>query len=109
MKYHLEKGTLHDEKLSALAESFGITNFKLDRDKWLTRERSILARLRSSPFFQIKELVVWEKEELDAVLEITKRARNIRYNPETQSWERRVLTEWRVPIRTNRGGYGAWR
>ena len=30
MNFHLEQGALHEQELSALATSFGITNFKLD-------------------------------------------------------------------------------
>lgn len=103
MNFHLEQGALHEQELSALAESFGITNFKLDRTKWLARERAILARLRSKPFFQIKELVVWELEEMDPILSGNKYAKNLRYDRETQTWERRVLTEWKVNVPTRKG------
>lgn len=103
MKYHLQQGALHEKELAALGASFGITNFKLDRSKWLTREQAILARLRAKPFFQIKELVVWELEYMDEILPENKYARNIRFVPSTQSWERRVLTEWRVHVPTRKG------
>jgi hypothetical protein len=103
MNFHLEQGALHEQELAALAESFGITNFKLDKTKWLIREKAILARLRAKPFFQVKELVIWEKEEMDPILPSNKYAKNLRYDRETQSWERRVLTEWKVNVPTRKG------
>ncbi len=115
MKYQLETGALHEEQLAALADSFRITNFKLDRETWLIKEKVILARLNSKPIIQIKELVVWEIEELSPNLSGSKNdelslllggskySRNIRYNREADSWERRVLTEWRVHVLKRNG------
>ncbi|MGK0238889.1 MAG: hypothetical protein ACKVGW_04255 [Verrucomicrobiia bacterium] len=100
MNFYLENGVLHEQELIALAESFKITNFKLDRANWMVREKAILRRLQKAPFFQIKELIVWEKEEMDSRLPDNKYARNLRYNPVNASWERRVLTEWKVPVVT---------
>lgn len=100
MNFYLENGVLHERELIALAESFKITNFKLDRTNWMVREKAILTRLQQAPFFQIKELVIWEKEEMDSTLPDNKYARNLRYNPVNASWDRRVLTEWKVPVVT---------
>lgn len=96
MNFYLTQGVQHERELSALAESFGITRFSMDRSRWMVREKAILQRLDKEPFFQIKELVIWEKEYLDEDLPDNKWAKNIRYNWDTQSWERRVLTEWDV-------------
>ena len=96
MNFYLTQGVQHERELSALAESFGITRFSMDRSRWMVREKAILQRLHNEPFFLIKELVIWEKEYLDEDLPDNKWAKNIRYNWETQSWERRVLTDWDV-------------
>ncbi len=100
MNFYLEQGVHHERELIELAESFGITNFQMDRSNWMVREKAILRRLSQEPFFQIKELVVWEKEEMGRSLPDNKWARNIRFNEETDSWERRVLTDWRVNVPT---------
>lgn len=100
MNFYLEQGVFHERELIALAESFGITNFEMNRSNWMVREKAILTRLSQEPFFQIKELVVWEKEEMGRSLPDNKWARNVRFNEETNSWERRVLTEWRVNTAT---------
>lgn len=96
MNFYLTQGVQHEQELAALAESFGITRFSMDRSRWMVREKAILQRLHNEPFFQIKELVIWEKEYLDEDLPDNKWAKNIRYNWDTQSWERRVLTQWNV-------------
>ena len=107
MNFYLTQGVQHERELSALAESFGITRFAMDRSRWMVREKAILQRLVKEPFFQIKELVIWEKEYLDENLPDNKWAKNIRLNPVTQSWERRVLTEWNVnTVRVTRWNNG---
>ena len=65
MNFYLTQGVQHERELSALAESFGITRFSMDRSRWMVREKAILQRLHNEPFFLIKELVIWEKEYLD--------------------------------------------
>ncbi len=100
MNFYLETGGAHERELIALAESFGIRNFKMNRDNWMVREQAILTRLSKEPFFQIKELVVWEKEEMNGSLPDNKWAKHVRRNPETNEWERRVLTDWRVFVPT---------
>ena len=107
MNFYLTQGVQHEKELAALAESFGIARFQMDRSRWLVREKAILKRLDSEPFFQIKELVIWEKEYLDEDLPDNKWAKNIRYNWDRQSWERRVLTEWDVnTVRVTRWNNG---
>ncbi len=100
MQFQMTQGVLHANKLGSLAESFGIKGFRIDDEQWLKKERTILARLHAKPFFQIKEIVVWEKEQLsERALRGNPRARHLRFNVDSLSWERRVLTEWEVVIR----------
>ncbi len=100
----MSSGLFHLDKLAGLADSFGIRGFKIDKREWLKKERVILQRLRSKPFFQIEEIVVWEKEHLSEIaLRDNIRAKNIRFNPSTLQWERRVLTKWIVDIPTRKG------
>ena len=101
MNYQMSEGISHAQKLGGLAKLFGIKGFRLESDTWLRKERTILARLRDKPFFKIKEIVVWEEDELSAIaLRGNERGKNLRFNGETDSWERRVLTEWEVNIRS---------
>jgi len=103
MEVHMTKGIEHTKKLGDLADSFGIKRFMVEDDSWFLKERRILARLRKEPFFQIKELVVWHRDELSSIgLRGNERAKNLRFNPEILDWERRVLTEWEVNIRTRK-------
>ena len=99
MNLRTEAGDVMEAELKALTESFGIKNFKADRSQWLKRERSILHRLNTKPFFRIDALVVWDLDRLNEMLPEMpkgKYAKNIRYNEETKTWERRVLTKWNV-------------
>ncbi len=101
MEHQMTIGIEHTKRLGELAATFGIKNFKVEDDSWFLKERRILARLREKPFFQIKELVVWHQEELSEIaLRGNERGKNIRFNPDTLSWERRVLTEWEVNVRS---------
>ena len=99
MNLRTQAGLAIEKQLQELTESFGMRNFKADRKEWLTRERSILYRLNTKPFFRIEALIVWDLDKLNKMLPNrpqTKYAKNIRYNEETQTWERRVLTRWEV-------------
>ena len=101
MEHQMTIGIEHTKRLGELAAAFGIKNFKVEDESWFLKERRILARLREKPFFQIKELVVWHEEELSEIaLRGNERGKNIRFSPDTLSWERRVLTEWEVNVRT---------
>jgi len=100
MTVQMRIGKEHARRLSELAKTFNIRGFSIDEDSWLQKERTILARLREKPFFQIKEIVVWEKEGLSAIaLRDNPRAQHLRFDPETLEWQRRVLTRWEVNIR----------
>lgn len=99
MNFRTKAGLAIEKQLQELAESFGIRNFKADRTQWLTRERSVLYRLNTKPFFRIEALIVWDLDKLNRMLPSrpqSKYAVNIRYDEETQSWQRRVLTRWEV-------------
>ena len=103
MAFQMTQGITHGRKLTVLADAFGIKGFELDDESWLRKERTILARLRAKPFFQIKEIIVWEKEGLsERALRGNRLAQNLRFNPDSLTWERRVLTEWEVAIRNKR-------
>lgn len=99
MNLRAEAGLAIEEELKTLTKSFGIRNFKADKSQWLTRERAILHRLNTKPFFRIEALVVWDRDQLDSMLPYkpeTEFAKDIRFNEETDTWERRVLTRWEV-------------
>lgn len=99
MNLRTKAGDVMEAELKAMTESFGIKNFKADRSQWLKRERSILHRLNTKPFFRIDALVVWDLDRLNEMLPEMpkgKYAKDIRYNEETKTWERRVLTKWNV-------------
>lgn len=88
----------HIERLATLAASFGWEGFKVDGPH-LTREIAIFQRMIKDPFFTIDEIVVWDARELAMrgnQLPDNKYAKNIRFNEETEKWERRVLTKWNV-------------
>ena len=103
MAFQMTQGIAHGRKLTVLADAFGIKGFELDDESWLRKERTILARLRAKPFFQIKEIIVWEKEGLsERALRGSRLAQNLRFNPDSLIWERRVLTEWEVAIRNKK-------
>ena len=42
MNFYLTQGVQHERELSALAESFGITRFSMDRSRWMVRELSLI-------------------------------------------------------------------
>ena len=103
MAFQMTQGVAHGRKLAGLADAFGIKGFELDDESWLRKERTILARLRAKPFFQIKEIIVWEKEGLsERALRGNRLAQDLRFHPDSLTWVRRVLTEWEVVIRNNR-------
>lgn len=99
MNLRTEAGLAIEKELQSLTESFGIRNFKADRSEWLTRERAILYRLNTKPFFRIEALIVWDLDKLNKMLPHrpeSKYAKDIRFNEEAETWERRVLTRWEV-------------
>ena len=112
LNFRLEDGKAFVTDLTELAESFGITHFKVNHDNWLRREIAIVQRLSQDPFFKIEALVAWDLHKLNRDLPSMPRsifAKDIRYNEMKKIWERRVTTEWRVSHRTvtkNRKKYG---
>lgn len=101
MAFQMTQGVRHGKQLSELAKTFGIKGFYLDKENWLKKEKTILSRLNDKPFFKIKELVVWEREELSGIaIRDNERGKNLKFNTDTLKWERRVLTEWEVNIRS---------
>ncbi|MDA0349634.1 MAG: hypothetical protein O3C43_14155 [Verrucomicrobia bacterium] len=103
LNFRLEDGKAFVSELTELAESFGITHFKVNHDNWLRREIAIVQRLSQDPFFKIEALVAWDLDRLNRNLPsmpTSKFATDIRYNETKEIWERRVTTEWRVSHRT---------
>lgn len=99
LKLRLKLGEEFEQEMQARAEAFEFKPFKLDRDNWLTRERSIVSRLIKKPFFIIKSLVAWDIDQLNEMAPTkpaSKFADDIRFNSETQQWERRMMAEWNV-------------
>ena len=68
MNLRTQAGLGIEKHLQELTESFDIRNFKADRSQWLTRERSILYRLNTKPFFRIEALIVWDLDRLNKML-----------------------------------------
>jgi len=104
MKYRLELGSRFEDEVNALCGLFGFDPFKLDRSTWLSRERAIVTRLIKEPFFRIDALVVWDLDQLNAMAPNKPRNRyaaDLRYLPETKTWERRILTDWVVTFARN--------
>jgi hypothetical protein len=102
LNFRLKDGKEFETELKDLAESFGITNFKINHDNWLKRETAIVQRLIQDPFFKIEALVAWDLDELNRDLPLMPRsdyAEDIRYNKKKSIWERRVTTEWKVSYR----------
>ncbi len=96
---YLIEGRKFSKDLATLADSFGIRNFRLNKETRRLRERSILYRLSTKPFFRINALIVWDRDRLDQMypaLPQSKYVRDIRFNPSTEVWERRVTTRWEV-------------
>ena len=96
---YLIEGRKFSKDLAELADSFGIKNFRLNKERWRLKERSILYRLSTKPFFRINALIVWDKDRLEQMfptLPESKYVRDIRFNPSTEVWERRVTTRWEV-------------
>lgn len=99
LQTHIKSAEPLKERLHGLLESFGFEGkIRLERPR-LTREMAIFNRMMRDPFFKIEELVVWDLNGLrinDNTLPNNKYARHIRFNEETQKWERRVIAKWKV-------------
>ncbi len=104
MRYRLDLGTRFENEMNALCRAFEFQAFELDRSTWLSRERSIVTRLIREPFFRIQALVVWDLDKLNPMAPgkpRNKYAADIRYNPDSKTWERRILTDWSVTFVRN--------
>jgi hypothetical protein len=104
MRYLL--GRNFEREVNQLSAEFGFSEFALDHKSWLMRERSILSRLVREPFFEIKTIVVWDLDRLrqdPAAKPDNKYARDIRADPETGRWERRITATWDVFFARNGG------
>ena len=96
---YLTEGRQFSKDLAALADSFGIRNFRINKENWRLKERSILYRLSTKPFFRINALIVWDQDKLERMLPTlpeTEYTRDIRYNHAKQIWERRITTRWEI-------------
>lgn len=103
MQFRLKDASGFEEDLAALAKTFGIKGFNIDTQNWFSIEKIILDRLRAKPFFLIKELVIWDRDDLKLNLPSTKYSDHIRFNSERKEWERRVLTTWKVDNYNHQG------
>lgn len=99
LQFRVKLGREFEREMGRLSASFGFGEFTLDHATWLRRERAIITRLIREPFFKIKALVVWDLDRLKQMAPAkpdTKYAGDIRFNPESARWERRVTTRWDV-------------
>lgn len=99
LKFRIKLGNDFKQEMGKLSESFGFGRFELDDTHWLRRERSIITRLIKEPFFKIKALVAWDLDRLNKMAPNkpdSKYASDIRFNPESRTWERRIIDRWDV-------------
>jgi hypothetical protein len=102
MKQQLVISTRMSGDVEELCNTFGITSFKRkDRNSLMPIEKAITMRLLKDPFFIIEGLIVWDLDRLNGRNGNRPRSKfsdDIRYNPETEEWERRVTTRWEASI-----------
>jgi hypothetical protein len=99
MQFRLQLGKDFEREMGQLSAAFGFGRFTLDHSTWLRRERAIITRLIREPFFKIKALIVWDLDRLQSMAPHrpdSKYAADIRYNAQTQHWERRITARWDV-------------
>lgn len=99
LQFRLQLGRQFEQEMGRLSASFGFGRFALDHSNWLRRERAIVLRLIREPFFKIRALVVWDLDRLAPLAPAkpnSKYAADIRYDPATSRWERRVTARWDV-------------
>ncbi len=99
LEFRLKLGAAFEREMNQISASFGFGRFALDQSVWLRRERAIITRLFREPFFKIKALVVWDLDRLQEMAPqkpASKYAADIRFNPETRTWERRITDRWDV-------------
>ncbi len=97
------------DDLNALAASFGVKRkVYLDIQHAFVKEKAITRRLIKDPFFIIEAMVVWDLDLLESYTDrplYSKYARDIRYNPDLEKWERRITTHWKVSFIPNNGNW----
>ncbi len=99
LQFRIKLGKEFEREMGELTATFGLGPFTLDDSTWLRRERAIISRLFKEPFFKIKALVAWDVDRLNKTAPTrpeSKYAGDIRYNPETGQWERRITARWDV-------------
>ncbi len=99
LQYRIKLGREFEREMGQLSGSFGFSRFALDNSTWLRRERAIITRLIREPFFKIKALVAWDLDRLEKIAPLkpeTRYAADIRYDPGTGRWERRITDRWDV-------------
>ena len=99
LNFRLEDGLAFEQDLKDISASFGIKGFDVDHTKWMIKEKSILYRLHTEPFYKIEAMIYWNLDELNRMLPNKpqgKYAKDIHYNEEKGIWERRVTTHWKV-------------
>lgn len=99
LQFRVKLGRDFEREMSKHTASFGFGSFRLDDSTWLRRERAIITRLIREPFFKIKALVAWDLERLRQIAPNrpdSKYAADIRFQPETGQWERRITQRWEV-------------
>jgi len=99
LQFRIKLGKEFEREMGQLCAAFGFGKFTLDDSTWLRRERAIITRLIREPFFKIKALVVWDVDRLSKIAPNkpeTKHASDIRFNPESGKWERRITDRWDV-------------
>lgn len=111
LQFRVKLGKEFEREMALLTAAFGFDRFTLDDSTWLRRERAIITRLIREPFFKIKALVAWDLDRLNTMAPQkpdTKYAGDIRFNPATAKWERRITDRWDVMFFNNpnnkRGG-----
>ncbi|MBT5901474.1 MAG: hypothetical protein HOH58_05130 [Opitutaceae bacterium] len=104
MEFRIKLGERFEQEMNVISTAFDFGEFELDRSQWLKRERAIVSRLIHKPFFKISSLIAWDIDNLNEIAPAqpkSKFAADIRFNPETQQWERRVTAKWPVFFRPN--------
>lgn len=112
LQFRIKLGKEFEKEMGQLTASFGFDAFTLDNSQWLRRERAIITRLIKEPFFKIKALVAWDLDRLNQLAPNkpdSKYASDIRFNPGTGKWERRITDRWDVAFladgNTKRGNF----
>jgi hypothetical protein len=104
MEYRLKLGDAFETEMNKIGGPFGFKTFKLNRTNWMSREKAIVSRLINKPFFRINSLIAWDLDQLNETAPNkpkSKHAVDIHFNPESQTWDRRVTARWNVFFHRN--------